>query len=66
MRAAIPELFSAVMYESLRFYKIKLVTDFIFALYIIFHVVLNRFTIGKHERHFELPMQQFCWPLEWF
>ena len=32
-------------------------------------VVFNRFTIGQHtqhlelpERHFELPKQQFCWP----
>ena len=30
---------------------------FHFALYIIFQLVLNRFTIGEHKRHFELPKQ---------
>ena len=35
-----------------------------FALYIILSRVLKRFTIGQHERHFELPKQQFCWPCD--
>ena len=29
-------------------------------------VVLTCFTIRQHERHFELPKQQFCWPSDGF